>query len=312
MSLLSMLSLISLSLMASMVGAVQYEAKPLKLGAEVVGINLRDHINDTALFDKIREDTYKYRLMVFRDQGEIPADEFTKMFQGFGEIYHQPYTTQTKNMENHQKAPAPAIMRISNDVTEGFKGVGTSGWHIDGAYKEIPFSHLIFNSVKAPIVGATKFAGHREMLASLTKEQFDYLDHLWAVNTRTVLGEKVAVIQPLVYNHPVVNDTVLCVHLGYLLGAIYNYGDKSSQRVLSNGEVLKLKADISQAFSRDNDRLVYSHQWRDGDLVIIDNLQLAHLASKESQLPKEKVGLRILHRLAINGSQKPMKRQHSL
>lgn len=47
-------------------------------------------------------------------------------------------------------------MRISNDVSEGFKGLGTSGWHIDGAYQQIPYSFLVFNCVRAPIVGDTK------------------------------------------------------------------------------------------------------------------------------------------------------------
>jgi len=288
--------------------ALGYDLKPLKLGAEIAGINLREHLNDTALLDRIREDTYKHRLIVLRDQGEIPADSMIKLFERFGDIYHEPYTTQTKDLTNHRKAPAPAIMRISNDVSEGFKGVGTSGWHIDGAYKDKPFSFLVFNSVKAPKFGDTKFAGHREMLSSLSKDSFDYMDRIWGVNTRTVLGEKVAVIHPLIYNHPIVNESVLCVHLGYMQGAIFDYGSNDTQRILSPGEVLKLKGAITHGFSKDNERLVYSHKWRDGDLVIIDNLQLSHLASKESQMPKEKVGLRILHRLAVNGFEKPTKR----
>ncbi len=42
-------------------------------------------------------------------------------------------------------------------------------------------------------------------------------------------------------------------------------------------------------------------------MVIVDNLQTAHLASKESQMPVEEVGLRVLHRVAVNGVQKPSK-----
>jgi hypothetical protein len=34
--------------------------------------------------------------------------------------------------------------------------LGTSGWHMDGIYKPLPFSHLIFNAIKAPTIGATK------------------------------------------------------------------------------------------------------------------------------------------------------------
>lgn len=47
-------------------------------------------------------------------------------------------------------------MRISNDAAEGYQNLGTSGWHIDGAYKPMPFAFLIFNAIKAPAVGNTK------------------------------------------------------------------------------------------------------------------------------------------------------------
>jgi alpha-ketoglutarate-dependent taurine dioxygenase len=50
-------------------------------------------------------------------------------------------------------------------------------------------------------------------------------------------------------------------------------------------------------------------QWEDGDLVVIDNQQIAHLASKESQLPRERVGLRILHRLSVTGFERPTKKE---
>lgn len=167
------LSMITLIRFSFTFASIYTNVTPLKLGVEITDINLQDHLNNSALFDQIREDIHKYRLMLFRNQGVVPADSLIKMFERFGEIYHEPYTTRTTLTHNHPKSPAPyvfcnwlqlswkitifsAIMRISNDVTEGFKGLGTTGWHIDGAYKPIPFSHLIFNVVKAPVVGDTK------------------------------------------------------------------------------------------------------------------------------------------------------------
>jgi alpha-ketoglutarate-dependent taurine dioxygenase len=89
------------------VSAVTYNTNSLKLGVEITGIQLQDHINDTALFDRIKEDVLKHRIMVFRNQGTISADSMLKMFERFGEIFHEPYTTQAKYLHNHPRSPAP-------------------------------------------------------------------------------------------------------------------------------------------------------------------------------------------------------------
>jgi sorbitol-specific phosphotransferase system component IIC len=78
-----------------------------------------------------------------------------------------------------------------------------------------------------------------------------------------VLGEEVSVVHPLVYNHPVVNDSVLCVHLGYMSGAIYIDDDEkntSTEYMLAGSELKALKAEITRAFERDNERFVYAHK----------------------------------------------------
>jgi len=309
-----MLSLLySLSILFSIIftsqcsGSVaEYKIKPMKLGVEAFGINLQNHANDSALFEKIKEDVYRHRLVLFRNQGQLPAETFMSMFQGFGDAFRKPFTTQGKGKETHEKSIAPAIMRISNDRGEGYKGLGTTGWHIDGAYKPMPFSFLVFNSIKASRAGDTKFVGHREIISSLKQDMLQKLDRFWTAITRNVLGEKVYEIHPMIHTHPVVNESVLCLHLGYMRGVIFDYGSEN-QRHLSHSELFRLKGEMSHEIKKDNERLIYSHKWMEGDLVIIDNLQIAHMASKESQLPKEKVGLRILHRLAINGTQKPAK-----
>jgi len=96
------------------------------------------------------------------------------------------------------------------------------------------------------------------------------------------------------------------MHLGYMRGVIADYGSPH-QSHYSHGEMMQLKGQITHEITKDNQRLIYSHKWMDGDLVIIDNWQIAHMASKETQWPKEKIGLRVLHRLAINGTRRPMK-----
>lgn len=48
-------------------------------------------------------------------------------------------------------------------------------------------------------------------------------------------------------------------------------------------------------------------QWQPGDFLISDNLAIAHLASEDTQLPVEEVGLRVMHRTIVKGTFKPSK-----
>jgi alpha-ketoglutarate-dependent taurine dioxygenase len=51
---------------------------------------------------------------------------------------------------------------------------------------------------------------------------------------------------------------------------------------------------------------VYRHAWQPGDFIMLDNLACAHLASPETQLPREEAGLRVLHRVVVAGGDAPL------
>ncbi len=46
-------------------------------------------------------------------------------------------------------------------------------------------------------------------------------------------------------------------------------------------------------------------QWEAGDFIISDNLAVGHLASPDTQLPREEVGLRVMHRTIVKGTYRP-------
>ena len=48
-------------------------------------------------------------------------------------------------------------------------------------------------------------------------------------------------------------------------------------------------------------------QWEDGDFIVSDNLAVGHEATPESQLPRDYVGLRVLHLTTIKGTVPPAK-----
>eukprot|EP00592_Proboscia_alata_P017321 CAMPEP_0194400048 /NCGR_PEP_ID=MMETSP0174-20130528/126995_1 /TAXON_ID=216777 /ORGANISM="Proboscia alata, Strain PI-D3" /LENGTH=139 /DNA_ID=CAMNT_0039196517 /DNA_START=664 /DNA_END=1083 /DNA_ORIENTATION=- len=58
---------------------------------------------------------------------------------------------------------------------------------------------------------------------------------------------------------------------------------------------------LTKLFDAQLPKIGLSMKWQTGDFMIIDNLGLAHLASRGTQLTPETVGLRILHRTTITG-----------
>ena len=54
--------------------------------------------------------------------------------------------------------------------------------------------------------------------------------------------------------------------------------------------------------------LLFQFQWEKGDFIISDNQAVGHEASPQTQYPVEEVGLRILHRTTIKGTEVPVKK----
>jgi len=48
-------------------------------------------------------------------------------------------------------------------------------------------------------------------------------------------------------------------------------------------------------------------QWEEGDFIISDNLTVGHEATPDTYLPRDVVGLCVLHRTAIKGTVQPAK-----
>lgn len=51
----------------------------------------------------------------------------------------------------------------------------------------------------------------------------------------------------------------------------------------------------------------FNFQWEEGDFIISDNCAVGHEASPETQTPRSKVGLRVLHRTTVHNPTPPAK-----
>lgn len=82
----------------------------------------------------------------------------------------------------------------------------------------------------------------------------------------------------------------------------------SLERSCDHDETDKLLVEIDNVFREKCAHLAYHHKWVEGDFLIADNLALGHEASPETQAPLEDVGLRIMHRTTVQGTEKPSKK----
>ncbi len=123
-----------------------YTVKPGRLGVEVFGIRLNDQISQDVI-DQIKEDTHKYRIMIFRDQGKVSGTRHVEISKWFGEL--------DSTFLRHPVSPDLDVFRVSNDQREGATGIGRSGWHMDGSHQLAPFAIAIYHMYRVVEKGDT-------------------------------------------------------------------------------------------------------------------------------------------------------------
>lgn len=269
-----------------------YKLSKIKLGCEVTGIKLTEDISRDVV-NLIKKDVLEQRLLVFRDQQHITPDIHLAVGRWFGEIESTFY--------NHPKSPNRDIFRVSNDRAEGCTQVGRTGWHIDGSFQAAPFSHSLYHIVSVPTASATIFAPLTEIIEGLHPDKRLLWERLWMVSDR-----RAAHHHPLIYSHPDTGKPVLCFHLGMTEGFILDH-DKPTKRELSEEETREVLDGIHHEFVKNDGEIQYRHRYQPGDFIISDNLSVGHEASPDTQLGRDQIGLRVMHRVTVAGRHRPTK-----
>ena len=192
--------------------AMAYSLSPLPIfGVEVSGIDLKRDVSPEVI-DRIKRDVTEHRLMVFREQGLISGDRHVKISRWFGELDSVFY--------KHPRSPHPDVFRVSNDPNEGCTGVGRTGWHIDGTFREMPYSHSIYHIHSAPTEGDTgkiivmcdsgvkispplAFTSLHEVVQSLSESQRGRWSRL-----RMLSDMREKFVHPLMWPHPITGKEV--------------------------------------------------------------------------------------------------------
>ena len=113
------------------------------IGAELVGVNLADAIDDDGLFAEVREALLKHRVLFLRDQ-DISRAEHVAFARRFGELEDHPVVGSDPEH--------PGLVRIyknpdqPNDRYE-------NAWHADATWREAPQFGAVLRCVECPPVG---------------------------------------------------------------------------------------------------------------------------------------------------------------
>jgi len=266
------------------------EIRPLSpvLGAEVVGIDLRETLDD-ATAKEIADAWGKHQVLLFRDQ-DMSVDDQRRFVRIFGEI--QP----PRSRVNERKQPD--IMYVANVTVDGERGDlpdGEMQFHADQCYFETPTKGAVLYALEIPSKGGnTLFSSTYRAYELLPQKLKERIAGLQAVFTYDAYGnpykraqiseESPRYAHPMVIKHPTTGRPALFVNR-LMAESIVGMPRAESEPLLE---------ELFQYVERPDN--VYEHVWRVGDALIWDNLATLHARTDFD--PKER---RALRRTAIRG-----------
>jgi taurine dioxygenase len=275
-----------------------FEIRPLTgaFGAEVIGLDTGAAASPETLA-RVKRALLDHALLVFRDQ-DLTPEQHISFSRHFGELEEH---VQTRFLlKGH-----PEIFVVSN-VTEGGKDIGAKNcaltWHSDHSYMALPSLGSLFYAVTIPKEGGeTCFADMRMAYDDLPAEKKQSLTGLQAVHdyyrlqqtqfpdrplTPDQLAKAPPVTHPVVRTHPESGRKSL-----FLGGNVISKCFDASGKEQSRDIVMDLLETATQ------ERYVYTHSYRPGDMVFWDNRCTMHRAAAYD----DGTHPRIMHRTTILG-----------
>lgn len=261
---------------------LQPRALPGGFGAEVL-VDLASSANRVSSAE-LTEALHRYRLLVFPGQHLNHADLLAAAAL-FG-------TVDTDVDRTYAVPGFPGITTISNIVEDGahvgiYDGDEEEEWHADNSFKpKLTRATLLYSVITPDVGGQTRFADATRAYADLPTERREQLEGLRAVHSIQQLGDLQSqasggqssaaagslvsmpdVEHPLVLTHPVTGARSLLLGSMVISGIVGMDPDDSARLVAE-----LLEHTTSSPY-------VYTHRWRQGDLVVWDNQATLHTAS---------------------------------
>jgi taurine dioxygenase len=274
--------------------APAFTVEPLSpvLGSAVIGLDLRQPLTEPtkrAVYDAF----VRYHVLCFRDQHLDPDQQI-----GFTEQFG----TLERHMARNRGPGNPLVHIVSNLDAEGRPSgkVGSTGWHSDKSFRAEPsLATILHAQIMPPEGGETCFANMIAAYDALPDPRKAELAgmrivHSWE-QSRARLGlratpEEIADAPPL--THPLVRTMPETGEKALFMG---EHASHIEGRPMEEGRAV-LDALTAHAVE---ERFVYRHQWRAGDMLMWDNRCLLHRANPNFDAARFP---RVLHRTCLRGT----------
>ena len=263
------------------------------LGMEALGIDLSQPLDDAGsrwIADAFAENP----VLVFRDQS-LGATELAAFGARFG-------TPRKHALVKYRHADHPDVSWLTNVDADGkvdWYGVKrATDWHADSTYEDqLPLLAILHAKEVPSEKGGTLFADMRAAYDALPEAKKTALSELTALHLRHAgpAGEKLYgddkgvtekryqdVTWPAVTRHPVTGRPILFVNPMHTHGFIG----------MAKDDAVALIQDLAAHATQD--RFVYYHNWRVGDVLMWDERATMHRGAGDSRPDERRVMLRTI------------------
>jgi len=270
-----------------MVLSVRRLSKPL--GAEITGIDLRQPISD-AIKTELQQALLDHHFLV------VPGQELTDLqHKTFCEVFGEIHAERT--VPDRESEKVVGMLQVSNFVEDGILPNGEMWFHSDQCYFDTPCKCTSLHSIVAPKSGGhTRFANCIKAYETLPEETQRRLDGRTAMNIYDYHSENQCIRKveyppdaaryshPLARFHPETGNRSLYLNR-FMTDHVVDMDPDESRNLLD------------ELFDHmEQDKFIYEHPWKVGDLAIWDNRCLLHARTDFDSSEK-----RQLRRFAVTG-----------
>ena len=272
-----------------------FEIRPLAetMAAEVIGLDLRRPFEPSTR-DAVYQAFLDNQILVFRDQ-DLTKDEQIAFTEQFG-------TLERHALSNRGTSDSPFVHMVTNLDSEGrLTGkLNSTRWHSDKSFRPAPSMATILHArILPPDGGDTVFANMYAAYEALGEAERAELDRLRVVHSwelsRENIGRKLSQaeiddappqIHPLARVHPDTGRRALFMgmHASHIEGGSIEAGRARLEALEANAT---------------EERFLYRHHWRNGDVLMWDNRCLLHRADPNFEVATHP---RVMHRTCLRGT----------
>ena len=274
--------------------ARSFTVEPLSpiLGAAISGLDLREALNDETR-RTIYDAFVRYHVLCFRDQHLNPEQQIA---------FTEQFGTLERHMARNRGTGNPLVHIVSNLGADGKPSgkVASTGWHSDKSFRPEPsLATILHAQLMPPEGGETCFANMiaaYDALSEAVKADLDTVRivHSWELSRArlglTATPEEIADAPPL--THPLVRTIPETGQKALFMG---EHASHVEGRPMAESRALidRLTAHAVE------ERFVYRHKWRTGDMLMWDNRCLLHRANPNFDAARFP---RVLHRTCLRGT----------